>query len=99
MATSERNGEDLGVEGRKFTNSKIFVWLIAAVLGTGTGSGVNILRGDPELAQKVAILEYKIEQQEASSKEINEAKDETMNQRLSRIENDIKDIKRLLEKK
>ena len=101
----ERNGENLGREGRRFTNSKIFYLAVAGILGIGGGSGGSywLTESDSEqlrdLHDKYILLEQKFEIQQENFKELSVVKEKNLDARLSRMENDIKTILTKLDRK
>lgn len=100
----ERNGDSLGPSGRRFTNSRMFQWGVAGIIGlTGGGSGGYLLTGESArelrvLHDKYILLEQRFEIQQENFKELNAVKEANLDARLERMESDIKAILSKLDK-
>ena len=100
----ERNGDDLGPGGRRFTNSRMFQWGVAGLIGlTGGGGSGYLLTGESaqelrDLHDKYILLEQRFEIQQENFRELNAIKEANMDSRLERMENDIKSILNKLDK-
>jgi hypothetical protein len=103
--SGERRRQDLGPDGRSFINSTWFKIIVAGLLGSGAGGGVSLGLNNTDretithLENRLELLEQKFDQNVETSKQFSTLKDSYINQRLDRIEIDIKDIKKILQGK